>query len=229
MPLPVRNRARGRQPSRTSRGGGYFYLDQHDRAVSRPTTTTSSSSRSTARSRLPGRCRLRPQRAWCGRTRGSSRCCPTGTGGCGSSPGRAWSGRSIARTARCARMRLGGEGISQLLRRGRDRGRLHGLRQGPVPLRRRLQGRAADQLAASSIRTSGIHKPGQSDAGSGTTPTLMGNGWVAITDNADPMNVVVYRRARGCEGAMAAGRRRRRGWSALRRSSPRAPARPTTH
>jgi hypothetical protein len=42
---------------------------------------------------------------------------------------------------------------------------------------------------------SGIHKPGQSDAGSGTTPTLMGKRWVAITDNADPMDVVVYRRA----------------------------------
>jgi hypothetical protein len=43
---------------------------------------------------------------------------------------------------------------------------------------------------------SGVHKPGQSDAGSGTTPTLMGRDWVAITDNADPMDVVVYRRAR---------------------------------
>jgi hypothetical protein len=41
-----------------------------------------------------------------------------------------------------------------------------------------------------------IHKPGQSDAGSGTTPTLMGRKWVAITDNADPMDVVVYRRAK---------------------------------
>jgi len=43
---------------------------------------------------------------------------------------------------------------------------------------------------------SGIHKPGQSDAGSGTTPTLMGRKWVSITDNADPMDVVVYRRAK---------------------------------
>ncbi|MEI7625218.1 MAG: hypothetical protein WCK06_03635 [Actinomycetota bacterium] len=42
---------------------------------------------------------------------------------------------------------------------------------------------------------SGIKKPGQVDAGTGTTPTLMDNGLVAITDNADPMNVVVYRRA----------------------------------
>jgi hypothetical protein len=42
---------------------------------------------------------------------------------------------------------------------------------------------------------SGISKPGQVQAGSGTTPTVMSGGGVAITDNADPMNVVVYRRA----------------------------------
>lgn len=42
---------------------------------------------------------------------------------------------------------------------------------------------------------SGIHKPSQVDAGSGTTPTIMKGGYVAITDNADPMNVVVYRTA----------------------------------
>jgi hypothetical protein len=41
---------------------------------------------------------------------------------------------------------------------------------------------------------SGIVKPSQVNAGSGTTPTLMDNGLVSITDNADPMNVVVYRR-----------------------------------
>jgi hypothetical protein len=40
-------------------------------------------------------------------------------------------------------------------------------------------------------------KPGQTEAGSGTTPTLMGSEFVSITDNADPMNVVVYRRATG--------------------------------
>jgi hypothetical protein len=38
-------------------------------------------------------------------------------------------------------------------------------------------------------------KPGQTQAGSGTTPTLIAGGkLVAITDNADPMNVLVYRR-----------------------------------
>ncbi len=44
---------------------------------------------------------------------------------------------------------------------------------------------------------SGVQKPGQASAGSGTTPTLMGDGLVAITDNADPMNVLVYRRGSG--------------------------------
>ena len=43
---------------------------------------------------------------------------------------------------------------------------------------------------------SGIVKPSQVNAGSGTTPTIMDNGLVAITDNADPMNVVVYRNAK---------------------------------
>jgi hypothetical protein len=41
----------------------------------------------------------------------------------------------------------------------------------------------------------GSTKPGQSDAGSGTTPTIMGRKYVAITDNADPMQIVVIRRA----------------------------------
>jgi hypothetical protein len=49
-------------------------------------------------------------------------------------------------------------------------------------------------------RNSGIVKPGQADAGSGTTPTLMRGGYVAITDNADPMNVVVYRAAERLHG-----------------------------
>jgi hypothetical protein len=44
-------------------------------------------------------------------------------------------------------------------------------------------------------RNSGIHKPGQVDHGSGTTPTIMTGGYVSITDNADPMDVVVYRTA----------------------------------
>jgi hypothetical protein len=47
----------------------------------------------------------------------------------------------------------------------------------------------------------GAVKPGQTQAGSGTTPTLIADGrYVAITDNADPMDVVVFQRARRPEG-----------------------------
>jgi hypothetical protein len=51
-------------------------------------------------------------------------------------------------------------------------------------------------------KNSGVHKPGQVDAGSGTTPTIMSGGYVAITDNADPMDVVVYRTALGLRGGV---------------------------
>lgn len=46
----------------------------------------------------------------------------------------------------------------------------------------------------------GVKKPGKLSAGAGSTPTLLNEGWVATTDNADPVNVVVYRR-----GAKVAG------------------------
>jgi hypothetical protein len=44
-------------------------------------------------------------------------------------------------------------------------------------------------------------KSGQTEAGSGTTPTLMGNDYVSISDNADPIDVVVYKRARSVSGS----------------------------
>lgn len=47
---------------------------------------------------------------------------------------------------------------------------------------------------------SGVQKPGQFAAGSGTTPTVLPDGLVAVTDNADPMNVVVYRTAADPDG-----------------------------
>ena len=46
----------------------------------------------------------------------------------------------------------------------------------------------------------GEMKPGQTQHGSGVTPTLMDGNLVAITDNADPMNIVVYKRDRGVSG-----------------------------
>jgi hypothetical protein len=47
----------------------------------------------------------------------------------------------------------------------------------------------------------GVKKPGQTEVGSGTTPTVMGTDRVAITDNADPMNVLVYKRAPHVDGS----------------------------
>jgi hypothetical protein len=51
-----------------------------------------------------------------------------------------------------------------------------------------------------------VKKPGQLAQGTGTTPTLVGSDYVAITDNADPrMNVLVYRRGRTSGGALVCG------------------------
>jgi hypothetical protein len=57
---------------------------------------------------------------------------------------------------------------------------------------------------------SGEHKPGQVDNGTGTTPTVMPGGYVNITDNADPMDVVVYRTAKTPTAFMRRGGHLRR-------------------
>lgn len=46
----------------------------------------------------------------------------------------------------------------------------------------------------------GVKKPGQTQAGSGATPTLIGRRNVAISTNADPMEIAVYRRTRKSRG-----------------------------
>jgi hypothetical protein len=53
----------------------------------------------------------------------------------------------------------------------------------------------------------GVVKPGQTQAGSGTTPTLLGRRFVAITDNDDPMAIRVYQRAPRAEGRRLVCRR----------------------
>jgi hypothetical protein len=52
-----------------------------------------------------------------------------------------------------------------------------------------------------------VRKPGQTQVGSGTTPTLMGRRYVAITDNADPMNVLLLRRGKNPRGNRVVCRR----------------------
>ena len=56
-------------------------------------------------------------------------------------------------------------------------------------------GQAPGIVWSAPYQNSGVSKPGQFNAGSGTTPTLMNDGYVAITDNAEHMNVVVHRKA----------------------------------
>jgi hypothetical protein len=79
--------------------------------------------------------------------------------------------------------------------------------QALVATNRKMFGLEADKTGTPSIiwqstyKNSGINKPGQFDDGTGTTPTVLPGGYVAIADNADPMNVVVYRTARGIRDA----------------------------
>jgi hypothetical protein len=72
------------------------------------------------------------------------------------------------------------------------------------------RGGEIDQTWREVYENSGLAKPGQSDAGSGTTPTVIGRNYVAITDNADPMQVVVYQRKALLEQARKRKRKRKR-------------------
>jgi hypothetical protein len=193
MPLPLRN-VGGGNPFTDFSGGGYFYLDHRDRAVI-PTNDrhvlvvalVAGPAFAVARdydlsARIPageGIVSVLPD--WQGRIWFVTRGGMVGTIDPGDGTVRA--------------MRLRGEGISNSFAVDETSGvyivsdrALYRFDAGP---------NGTPQVSWRIVYpNSGIHKPGQSDAGSGTTPTLMGRKWVAITDNADPMNVVVYRRAK---------------------------------
>jgi hypothetical protein len=76
------------------------------------------------------------------------------------------------------------------------------------------RGGGIDETWREVYENSGVAKPGQSDAGSGTTPTVIGRNYVAITDNADPMQVVVYQRKALLQQAK---KRKRKGKRPLKR------------
>ena len=88
-----------------------------------------------ARPRVRARARLRPERRDGRRTTSSSRCCPTGRGGCGSSRSRAWSGRSIRGSGAIRTLDLG-EQVTNSFAVDETRRRLHRLRRGALPVRR---------------------------------------------------------------------------------------------
>jgi len=192
LPLPLRNLGGG-NPFTDFSGGGYFYLDQDDRAVI-PTND---------RHVLVVGIVAGTQFA-IARDYDLSGKIPAGEGIVSVLPD--WQGRiwfvtrgglvgTIERADGTVRaMRLSGEGISNSFAVDETGGVF-------IVSDEALYRFDAGSNGAPRVNwrvvypDSGIHKPGQSDAGSGTTPTLMGRKWVAITDNADPLNVVVYRRA----------------------------------
>ena len=207
MPLPIRNVTAGGNPFTDFSGGGYFYLDLHDRAVI-PTNdhhvlVVSESAQGFAvdhdydlSAKIPageGIVSVLPD--WDGLLWFVTR---------GGLVGTVDRGDGTVRT-----MRLGGEGVSNSFAVDESGGVFI---VSDRALYRFDAGRKGTPRVSWRIvyPNSGIHKPGQSDAGSGTTPTLMGRSWVAITDNADPMDVVVYRRARTLPKAKRKHRRGKR-------------------
>jgi hypothetical protein len=213
LPLPFRNAQGSSNLTSDFSGGGYFYLDHRDRAVLptnerhilevaiTPTsggpefTTTRDYDVSGAVGSSDGIISVLPD--WKGRLWFITRAGLVGT---------------VDRVSGAVRIqRLAGEGISNSFAVDETGGvfivsdkALYRFSAGPggAP---RIDWRIV-------YPNSGVHKPGQSDAGSGSTPTLMGRGkkgWVAITDNADPMNIQVYRRSRK-RGRNRAGKKRKR-------------------
>ncbi|HEY6636616.1 MAG TPA: hypothetical protein VIZ61_02945 [Solirubrobacterales bacterium] len=215
MPLPLRNVSPGSNPFTDFSGGGYFYLDQHDRAV------VPTNDRHILVVSITGGPGFHVDADY-----DLSGTIPQGEGIVSVLPD--WSGRlwfvtrqgmvgTIKRAnGRVRTLRLSGEGISNSFAVDETGGvyivsdralyRFDGNANGGPKVSWRVV-----------YPNSGIHKPGQSDAGSGTTPTLMGSKWVAITDNADPMDVVVYRRAIKLKAAK--GKKHKEQGSAARRKS----------
>jgi hypothetical protein len=175
-------------------GGGYFYLDQRDRAVI-PTTTRHLYV--IAERPGPGFALVRDYDL--------SGAVPSGDSIISALPdwrGRLWFatkkglvGTVDRRTGR-VRTRETGAPIGNSFAVGRDGGVY-------VVNDREMLRFAATRRGGPSVgwrrayRNIGAVKPGQTERGSGTTPTLIGRRYVAITDNADPMDVVVYRQRDG--------------------------------
>ena len=198
MPLPPRNVTPGGNPFTDFSGGGYFYLDQRDRAV-----VPTNDRQILVVSITPG------PGFQVDADYDLSKVVPQGEGIVSVLPD--WSGRlwfvtrqglvgTIDRgSGKVRAKRLSGEGISNSFAVDQTGGVY-------IVSDKALYRFDANSKGGPGVSwrlvypNSGIHKPGQSDAGSGTTPTLMGGKWVAITDNADPMNVDVYRRALKVKG-----------------------------
>ena len=175
-------------------GGGYFYLDQRDRAVI-PTTTRHIYV--VAEAPGPGFSLVRDYDL--------SGAVPSDDAIISALPdwhGRLWfatkNGRvgTVARRSGRVRERSTGAPIGNSFAVGRDGGVY-------VVNDRAMLRLVANRHGAPRVtwrrtyKNTGEQKPGQTERGSGTTPTLIGSRYVAITDNARLMDVVVYRQGDG--------------------------------
>lgn len=196
FPLPPRMPSAG-NPFTDFSGGGYFYLDNHDRAVI-PTTTN---------------------HIWVVRENGSSgfalerdydltSAVPVGDKIESALPD--WSGRIWFVSAKgVVGDVLPGSGAVHALDTGEPIGNSFATDEtGGVYVVTdsalyRFDARAdgtPDVTWREAYLNDGRSKPGQTEVGSGTTPTVTGP-YVAITDNSDPIDVVVYRRAATLSGS----------------------------
>jgi hypothetical protein len=205
LPLPLRNISGTSNPFTDFSGGGYFYLDHRDRAV---VATNDRRVLEVAITTAPG---FEITREY---ALGSAVAADDGV----ISVLPDWSGRlwfvtrqgvvgTIDRSSGAVdSLRLKGEGITNSFAVDETGGvfvvsdrALYRFDAGP--------GGGPKVTWRRAYPNSGVKKPSQSDAGSGTTPSLMGRRWVAITDNDDPMNVRVYERGKRIRPTKAKQRR----------------------
>ena len=222
--LPDRPDVEGKKPWENLCAGAYFYLDDQDHAV---VATTDRRVLEFATSDADGDADLSQVRSYDVSGEVPAKDClialmPDWAGRSGSSPRTGGSARSTPRRARCP--------CSTSARRSTTRSRSTSTGSTSSRSRRSTGCRRTTPAGHESTggrRTTGARaaSPASSRRGSGTTPTVLPGGRVAITDNADPrMNVVFYDAANGREVCRApvfgprterhrelAGLRRRRG------------------
>ncbi|HEV3002316.1 MAG TPA: hypothetical protein VGW75_16360 [Solirubrobacteraceae bacterium] len=195
LPLPPRELGAG-NPFQDFTGGGYFYLDERDRAV---VPTTNRHLYVVEQTPAPG--------FRVARDVDLNGALPSGDKLVSVLPD--WSGRlwfvaqsgvvgTVGRDDDTVRTHATGETISNSFSVDEEGGVYVVTDGGLYRFRTAPDGtpQVAWRVAYDNV---GVQKPGQASRGSGTTPTLGTNGTVAITDNADPMNVVVYERRDGRE------------------------------
>ncbi len=195
--LPVRIPGAGSNPFTDFSGGGYFYLDDKDRAVM-PTTdrhvyviaqTDEPGFERVEDYDLNGPVDLGRQGDLCAAGLARANLVRHGRRGRGMDQPR--SGKVHSKDL--------GEPIGNSFAVD-EKGSVYMVTDAALYRLRARKGKVREQWREEYPNT-GLVKPGQTQAGSGTTPTLLAGGkLVAITDNADPINVLAFQRRKRPHG-----------------------------